>query len=103
MELDESYLKLIIQNCEAIKNMNKSIDIIQEELKNNRDLLSSVKEIVTEMKRTREDVCKIEARLGIIEKKPAQNYEDVKKTILNTLISLTCGGIIGSILSLILK
>ena len=83
MELDESYLKLIIQNCEAIKNMNKSIDVIQEELKNNRDLLSSVKEIVTEMKRTREG--RLQDRkpiMGLIEKKPAQNYEDVKKQYL---------------------
>ena len=73
MELEEKYLQWIVQNCQDIKNMNKSIDTIQEELKNNRDLLSSVKEIVTEMKRTREGVCKIEARLGLIEKKPATN------------------------------
>ena len=73
MELEEKYLQWIVQNCQDIKNMNKSIDTIQEELKNNRDLLSSVKEIVTEMKRTREDVCKIETRLCLIEKKPATN------------------------------
>jgi len=49
MELEEKYLQWIVQNCQDIKNMNKSIDTIQEELKNNRNLLPSVKEIVTEM------------------------------------------------------
>ena len=51
----------------------------------------------------REDVNKLDTRVGNIEKEPAENYKEVKKAVRDKIIVSIAGAIIGAIITLIIK
>lgn len=100
--MNDEYLELLIEDTRDIKNINKTIDEIKQELKDNRQLIESINIMALEMKNMRVDVGKIDNRLCKVENKPIERMEDIRKTILNTVISLCVGTIIGALFSLII-
>ena len=84
---------------EARKSNTKRIDELELEMKDNRELTIAVKEIATEMKHLREEQTDMNKRLKDIEDKPAQKWDKVTMTIIATVV----GGIIGAVISQILK
>ena len=84
---------------EGRKSNTKRIDELEEEMKDNRELTVAVKEIATEIKHLREEQTDMNKRLKEIEDKPAQKWDKVTMTIIATVV----GGIIGALISQILK
>lgn len=76
---------------------------IDNKLEDIHELTYSIKEIATEVKLMREDVNKLDTRVGNIEKEPAQDYKDTKKAIRNQIICTIAGAIIGGLIALIMK
>ena len=84
---------------EGRQSNTKRIDELEEEMKDNRELTVAVKEIATEIKHLREEQTDMNKRLKEIEDKPAQKWDKVTMTIIATVV----GGIIGALISQILK
>lgn len=76
---------------------------MSEKLEDIHELTYSVKTIANETKLMREDVNKLDIRVGDIEKEPAQDYKEVKKAIRNQVICTIAGAIIGGLIALIMK
>lgn len=76
---------------------------MSEKLEDIHELTYSVKTIANETKLMREDVNKLDIRVGNIEKEPAQDYKDTKKAIRNQIICTIAGAIIGGLIALIMK
>lgn len=92
----KSNLKRLDEHDARFKEVDAKLDDIHE-------LTYSIKEIATEVKLMREDVNKLDVRVGNIEKEPAQDYKDVKKAIRNNIIAIVVGAIIGGLIALIIK
>lgn len=67
------------------------------------ELTYSIKEIATEVKLMREDVNKLDTRVGNIENEPARDYKEVKKAIRDKIILSIVGAIVGAVIALIIK
>ena len=74
-----------------IYKLEDTVQVIQE-------LVVSVKEIAMETKANREDVNKIDLRLGAIEQKPAKNWDKIVSTVIGTITGAIAGGMIGLII-----
>lgn len=80
--MDEKYIQKIIENEQRSKSNSHRIDELENEQKNERDLIVSVKELATEVKHMREDVSKMDSRLTNIETKPAKRWEQIISLII---------------------
>lgn len=76
---------------------------IDNKLEDIHELTYSIKEIATEVKLMREDVNKLDTRVGNIEKEPAQDYKETKKAIRDKIIATVVGAIAGGLIALIIK
>lgn len=76
---------------------------INNKLEDIHELTYSIKEIATEVKLMREDVNKLDTRVGNIENEPAQNYKEIKKAIRDKIILSIVGAIVGAVIALIIK
>ena len=52
---------------------------------------------------TNESVKKLEVKVDKMEKEPAENHKQLKKTIATSIVTAIIGAIIGAVLSLIFK
>ena len=77
------------------KENSKKIDQIEKSINSIQQLLLSVKELATEMKYMREDVTKLDSRMGEIENKPSKRWE----SLVSSIISIIVGAIMGAIIS----
>lgn len=80
--MDEKYIQKIIENEQRSKSNSHRIDELENEQKNERDLIVSVKELATEVKHMREDMSKIDSRLTTVEEKPAKRWESIISLII---------------------
>ena len=76
---------------------------MSEKLEDIHELTYSVKTIANETKLMREDVNKLDIRVGDIEKEPAKEYKESRKEIRKQIISTIAGTIIGGLIALIMK
>lgn len=84
------------------EQMLEDIRGIKKDLKASNDLIASVKEIAVELKYLRSDTNDINQRVKTLEKEPAQDYSDIKKSIRTTITTTIIGIIIGAILEIII-
>lgn len=75
---------------------------MSEKLEDIHELTYSIKEIATEVKLMREDVNKLDIRVGNIENEPAKDYKEVKKAIRDKIILSIVGAIVGAVIALII-
>lgn len=76
---------------------------VEKKLEDIHDLTYSIKEIAKEVKLMREDVNKLDVRVGNIENEPAKDYKEVKKAIRDKIILSVVGAIIGAVIALVIK
>lgn len=107
---EKELIERLVENEQRGKSNTKRIDEhdekfkdIDNKLEDIHELTYSIKEIATETKLMREDVNKLDTRVGNIEKEPAQEYKDTKKAIRNQIICTIAGAIIGGLIALIMK
>ncbi|MBU5331871.1 hypothetical protein KQI61_06645 [Anaerocolumna aminovalerica] len=74
------------------KRLEKQNKVIQ-------DLVLSVKELAINMRNMMEEQKKQGERLLILEKKPAEQWSTLTKTIFTTIISTTVGGVVGALIA----
>lgn len=108
--MEKEYIEKMIETEQRSKSNAKRIDEhdakfkeINNKLEDTHELTYAIKEIATEVKLMREDVNKLDTRVGNIEKEPAQDYKDTKKAIRNQIICTIAGAIIGGLIALIMK
>lgn len=85
-----------MDNTDIIERLAKvelKVENAINEIKVNKELAISVKEIATELKYMREEQNKMNDRLKIIENKPLKEYEDTKAQIKKMVVAFF-GGII---------
>lgn len=90
-------------NMKRLDEHDMKFKEVDNKLEDIHELTYSIKEIATEVKLMREDVNKLDTRVGNIEKEPAQDYKDTKKAIRNQIICTIAGAIIGGLIALIMK
>ena len=85
-----------MDNTDIIERLAKvelKVENAINEIKVNKELAISVKEIATELKYMREEQNKMNDRLKVIEDKPLKDYEDTKAQIKKMVVAFF-GGII---------
>ena len=92
----KSNTKRLDEHDIKFKEMSGKLEDIHE-------LTYSIKEIATEVKLMREDVNKLDARVGNIKNEPAKDYKEVKKAIRDKIILSVVGAIVGAVIALIIK
>lgn len=92
----KSNTKRLDEHDDKFKDINNKLEDIHE-------LTYSIKEIATEVKLMREDVNKLDTRVGNIENEPAKDYKEVKKAIRDKIILSIVGAIAGAVIALIIK
>lgn len=83
----------------SIKSAHHRIDALQEMHKTIKDLAVATAQIAAETKALREDYNKADKEIQELKEKPTKRYETVVTTILTAL----CSGVVGYALSLILN
>ena len=108
--MEKEYIEKMVETEQRSKSNTKRLDEhdikfkeINNKLEDIHELTYAIKEIATEVKLMREDVNKLDTRVGNIEKEPAQDYKDTKKAIRNQIICTIAGAIIGGLIALIMK
>lgn len=108
--MEKEYIEKMVETEQRSKSNTKRLDEhdikfkeINNKLEDTHELTYAIKEIATEVKLMREDVNKLDTRVGNIEKEPAQDYKDTKKAIRNQIICTIAGTIIGGLIALIMK
>lgn len=108
--MEKEYIERIVETEQRSKSNTKRLDEhdlkfkeINNKLEDTHELTYAIKEIATEVKLMREDVNKLDTRVGNIEKEPVQDYKEVKKAIRNQIICTIVGAIIGGLIALIMK
>ncbi len=97
--MEERVIKLEAQvehHSESIKEINKKVDNIT-------NLTISVKELATEVKMMREEQTKLTARVDQIEKEPAEEYKELKKSTTRQIVTFIVGAILSGIAVFLLK
>ena len=108
--MEKEYIEKMIETEQRSKSNTKRLDEhdikfkeINNKLEDTHELTYAIKEIATEVKLMREDVNKLDTRVGNIEKEPAQDYKEVKKAIRDKIILSIVGAIVGAVIALIMK
>lgn len=108
--MEKEYIEKMVETEQRSKSNTKRLDEhdlkfkeINNKLEDTHELTYAIKEIATEVKLMREDVNKLDTRVGNIEKEPVQDYKEVKKAIRNQIICTIVGAIIGGLIALIMK
>ena len=83
----------------SIKSAHHRIDELQEMHKAIKDLAVATAQIATETKKLREDYNKADEEIQELKEKPTKRYE----TVVTTIITALCSGIVGYALSLMLN
>lgn len=99
----ESEFKEIVERLSAgessIKSAHHRIDDIEKKQDDLADLVSSVKVLADREARVEEDVSEIKTDVKELKEKPSKRYE----TIITAILTAVCGGVVGYLLSMILK
>lgn len=90
-------------NTKRLDEHDNKFKEMSEKLEDIHELTYSIKEIATEVKLMREDVNKLDTRVGNIENEPAKDYKEVKKAIRDKIILSVVGAIVGAVIALIIK
>lgn len=90
-------------NTKRLDEHDNKFKEMSEKLEDIHELTYSIKGIATEVKLMREDVNKLDTRIGNIENEPAKDYKEVKKAIRDKIILSVIGAIIGAVIALIIK
>ena len=88
----ENIIQRITANEQAIKSAQHQIDEMKE-------LTNSIHELASEVKFMRNDLNKVQNDIDEIRSKPAKRYD----TIVNTVITAITSGLVGFLLSIILR
>lgn len=98
----EAEIKEIWQRLTAgeasIKSAHKRIDELKNQTKSISDLAISTHDIAMEVKALREDYKKADERIEKLEEKPIKRYE----TVITTVITALCSGVVGYLLNSII-
>ena len=98
--MEKSDIMKLQETEDRSKSNTKRLD--EHDIKFN-EMSGKLKEIATEVKLMREDVNKLDARVGNIENEPAKDYKEVKKAIRDKIILSVVGAIVGAVIALIIK
>ena len=90
-------------NTKRLDEHDAKFKEVEHKLEDTHELTYAIKEIATEVKLMREDVNKLDTRVGNIENEPAKNYKEIKKAIRDKIILSVIGAIVGAVIALIIK
>lgn len=83
----------------SIKSAHHRIDSLEKIANSVHEMSISTNQTVTEIKALREDFKRADERIDKLEEKPVKRYE----TVVTTLITALCSGVVGYMLSIILN
>ena len=83
----------------SIKSAHHRIDDIEKKQDDLADLVSSVKVLADREARVEEDVSEIKTDVKELKEKPSKRYD----TIITAILTAVCGGVVGYLLSMIIK
>ena len=80
---------------------NNRINTLEDSIRQINDLTVSVKEMSANMKNMLEEQKRQGERLEKLEKEPADNYRQIKMSIVTSVISIVVGAVIGAVIVLL--
>lgn len=80
---------------------NNRINTLEDSIRQINDLTVSVKEMSVSMKNMLEEQKRQGERLEKLEKEPADNYRQIKMSIVTSVISIVVGAVIGAVIVLL--
>ena len=83
----------------SIKSAHHRIDNLEKMANSMHEMSISVNQTVAEIKALREDFKKVDERIEKLEEKPIKRYE----TVITAILTAVCGGVVGYLLSFVLK
>lgn len=89
-------------NTKRIDEHDAKFKEVEHKLEDTHELTYAIKEIATEVKLMREDVNKLDTRVGNIENEPAKTIKKLK-AIRDKIILSIVGAIVGAVIALIIK
>lgn len=93
---------LVARLEEQIKTANERIDDLEKQAETTNKLALSVERMAVTMQNMVDTMKNHNARLEAIEKKPAEAWNSMQKTIFTSVTSTLAGGILGALLSFLL-
>lgn len=84
---------------QSIKSAHHRIDSLEKIANSVHEMSISTNQTVTEIKALREDFKRADERIDKLEEKPVKRYE----TVVTTLITALCSGVVGYMVSIILN
>ena len=88
---------------EQVKFNSHEIEELKPVVKEINTMSKTMVQLVEQSKQTNENVKELKVKVEQIEKEPAEDFKNLKKTIWNSILTGTLGAIIGAILALIFK
>lgn len=83
-------------NTRRIEKLEKVVDVIHE-------MSRTMVKLVEQIKTTNEKVQELNVKVDKMEREPAENHKQLKKTITTSIVTAVIGTIIGALLGLVLK
>ena len=84
---------------QSIKSAHHRIDDVEEKQDNLAELVSTVKVLADREARVEDDVTEIKTDVKELKEKPVKRYD----TVITTIITALCSGLVGYVLSLIIQ
>lgn len=84
------------------KSNTKRLDKLEEVTNEIHTMSNTMVKLVEQTKDTKESVNKLQEKVEAIEKEPAENYKQLKKTVWTSILTGVLGAIVGALIGLIL-
>lgn len=90
--MDETMKAEINRLWDESKRQNKRIDILEEDIKELKQLAFSVERLAVQMENMNKVITKVSTDIEEVKNRPAAAWNNATKTILTTIISVIAGG-----------
>lgn len=97
----EEIEKMVARHDEQIKVANHRIEDLEKQGESLNSIALSVERLTVTLQNMVETMKNHTTRLEKIERVPADNWKDMRKTIISTVISTLVGGVVGAIIVLL--
>lgn len=82
-------------NTRRIEKLEKIVEAIH-------DMSNTMVRLVEQIKATNENVQELKVKVDAIEQEPAENFKQLKKTVITCIVTAVVSGVVGALIGLII-
>lgn len=84
------------------KSNTRRIEKLENVVEAIHDLSNTMVKLVEQIKNTNENVQELKIKVDAIEQEPAENFKQLKKTVVTCIVTAVVSGIVGALIGLII-